>query len=179
MSSSRRTSSHKKRISYPRAKAPDHWSRNPRTADMKIADELVEFHRNERAPGGSSQGINPTRKKSVIGVVFHINLFDGLKLANYSLIQTRSTCWYQWNSSKLQFRKNTYARAVQLYCCCRFDHRILLTALGIIHANAMQAPNKLNSRSVTVATATPADTIVKASTCKVQHRSVTTWATYL
>lgn len=38
-------------------------------------------------------------------------------------------------------------------------------ALGIIHAIAIRAPNKLNSKSVTVATATPADTTAKAKTC--------------
>ena len=57
-----------------------------------------------------------------------------------------------------------YARAVQLLCCCRFDHRILFTALGTIQATATQAPNVLNSRSFTVATATPTDTMANAMT---------------
>lgn len=59
----------------------------------------------------------------------------------------------------------TYARAVQLPCCCKVDHKILFMALGIIHAIAIRAPNKLNSKSVTVAIATPADTTAKAKTC--------------
>lgn len=61
----------------------------------------------------------------------------------------------------------TYAKAVQFSCCCKLDQRILLTALGIIHANAIQAPKRSNWRSVTVATATPIDTTVSASTCKI------------
>ena len=51
-----------------------------------------------------------------------------------------------------------YARAVQFPICCKFDHKILFTALGIIQASATQAPKKLNSKSVTVAIATPNET---------------------
>lgn len=64
-----------------------------------------------------------------------------------------------------RMKTELYAKAVQLSRCWRFDHRILLTALGIIHANAIQAPKRSNSRSVTVATATPTDTTVSARTC--------------
>lgn len=59
----------------------------------------------------------------------------------------------------------TYASAVQLACCCKLDQRILFIELGIIHAMAMHAPKTLNSKSVTVATATPADTTTRAKTC--------------
>ena len=38
-------------------------------------------------------------------------------------------------------------------------------ALGIIHAIATKAPNKLNSKSVTVAIATPTETTARAKTC--------------
>eukprot|EP01018_Ginkgo_biloba_P006494 Gb_32640 [translate_table: standard] len=55
------------------------------------------------------------------------------------------------------------ASAVQLSCCWRFDHKILFTALGIIHAMAIKAPNRLNCKSVTVATATPIETTSNAS----------------
>lgn len=55
--------------------------------------------------------------------------------------------------------------AVQLLCCWRVDQRILFMALGIIHAIAIQAPNILNSKSVTVAIATPTDTTTRARTC--------------
>lgn len=58
----------------------------------------------------------------------------------------------------------TYARAVQFPVCWRLDQRILFTALGIIQATAIHAPNALNSRSVTVATATPTDTTARANT---------------
>jgi hypothetical protein len=57
-----------------------------------------------------------------------------------------------------------YARAVQFPLCCKFDHRILFTALGIIQASATQAPKKLNSKSVTVATATPNETTTSVIT---------------
>lgn len=60
----------------------------------------------------------------------------------------------------------TYANAVQFSRCCILDHKILLVALGMIHAKATQAPNRLNCKSVTVATATPTDTTVSATTCK-------------
>lgn len=58
----------------------------------------------------------------------------------------------------------TYARAVQLFFCWRLDHKILLMALGTIQAAAIKAPNKLNSKFVTVATATPIETTTSAST---------------
>lgn len=64
------------KYTYPSAKAPDHWSKKPRKADMTIADVLMKFQLKERTPGGSNQGINVTRKNNVIGVVFHISLFD-------------------------------------------------------------------------------------------------------
>jgi hypothetical protein len=64
---------------------------------------------------------------------------------------------------------NTHDKAVQFSCCCSLDQRILFTALGMIHANATQAPNKWNCRSVTVATATPIDTSVNANTCIVSN----------
>lgn len=67
--------------------------------------------------------------------------------------------------SKRTNKSTSYARAVQLVCCWRFDQRILFTLLGTIHASAIQAPKKLNSKSVTVATATPTDTTAKARTC--------------
>jgi hypothetical protein len=67
--------------------------------------------------------------------------------------------------------KVTYAKAVQLSCCCRVDQRILLTALGIIQASATQAPKRLNCKSVTVATATPIDTTVSATTWKISYKN--------
>lgn len=67
-------------------------------------------------------------------------------------------------------REFTYASAVQFSSCCRLDHKILFMALGIIHAIAIKAPNKLNSKSVTVATATPAETKTRAKTCNRQKK---------
>ena len=97
----------------------------------------------------------------MIGVVFHIKLFWVSTIRQwrqpYSIIKRR-------NIKEDLFIKETYAKAVQFSCCCRLDQSILLTALGIIHDKAMHAPKKWNSRSVTVATATPIDTIVNAST---------------
>lgn len=66
----------------------------------------------------------------------------------------------------------TYARAVQFPLCCKLDQRILFTALGTIHANATQAPKKLNSKSVTVATATPNDTTASVTACNVREKTV-------
>lgn len=63
---------------------------------------------------------------------------------------------------KYLIKPATYAKAVQFSCCCILDQRILLTALGTIHANATQAPKRLNCKSVTVATATPIETTVSA-----------------
>lgn len=60
--------------SHPSAKAPDHCRRKPRRADMKMADELLRFHLYNNTPGGSKQGIRASKKKTVTGVVFHINL---------------------------------------------------------------------------------------------------------
>lgn len=65
----------------------------------------------------------------------------------------------------------TNASAVQFPCCCKLDHKILLIALGTIHATAIQAPNTLNSKSVTVATATPNETTTRAATYICQIRS--------
>jgi hypothetical protein len=65
-----------------------------------------------------------------------------------------------------QTKITTYARAVQFPLCCKFDHKILFTALGIIQATATQAPKRLNSKSVTVATATPHDTTANVITCE-------------
>lgn len=39
-----------------------------------MANELLRFHLKANAPGGSINGIRATKKKTVIGVVFHINL---------------------------------------------------------------------------------------------------------
>lgn len=39
-----------------------------------MTEELAALQWKERAPGGSSHGIMVSRKKRVIGVVFHINL---------------------------------------------------------------------------------------------------------
>lgn len=61
-------------ITHPNAKAPDHCKRKPRRADTIMAVELFTSHLKDRTPGGSIQGIKAPRKKTVIGVVFHINL---------------------------------------------------------------------------------------------------------
>ena len=60
--------------SHPSAKAPDHCSKKPRAADIRIAVELLRSHLNDRIPGGSNHGIRASKKKIVTGVVFHINL---------------------------------------------------------------------------------------------------------
>lgn len=134
---------------------------------MTIADVLMKFQLKERTPGGSNQGINVTRKNNVIGVVFHISLFDNsFQLEN----EHRHKCYdINIDSASVTTQEkfstsSTYAKAVQFSCCCRLDQRILLTALGTIHANATQAPKSWNCRSVTVATATPIDTTVSART---------------
>lgn len=62
------------RITHPSAKAPDHCSKKPRKADIRIAKVLLKFQLKERTPGGSKHGIKEPRKSKVIGVVFHINL---------------------------------------------------------------------------------------------------------
>lgn len=119
---------------------------------------LLKFQSKERAPGGSNKGIKATRNNKVIGVVFHIKLFKdsaSLVRCNYEDFKEKRKC-----SREL----DTYAKAVQFSCCCKLDQRILLIALGIIQANAIQAPKRSNWRSVTVATATPIETIVNAST---------------
>lgn len=59
---------------YPSAKAPDHWSKKPRTAEAPIAAELWRLQSKESIPGGSSAGIIINKKNKVTGVVFHINL---------------------------------------------------------------------------------------------------------
>lgn len=121
---------------------------------------LFTSHLKDNTPGGSSHGIKANKNKIVTGVVFHINL-----------LKYTAELEYDRGYSKFPFlvrkkiRKSTYARAVQLLFFCRLDQRILFIALGIIHTNAIQAPKKLNCRSVTVATATPIDTTVKAKTC--------------
>lgn len=61
-------------LSHPRAKAPDHCRKKPRAADIRIALVLLRSHLNDSTPGGSSHGIRASKKKIVIGVVFHINL---------------------------------------------------------------------------------------------------------
>jgi hypothetical protein len=43
-------------------------------------------------------------------------------------------------------------------------------ALGTIHAKATQAPKKLNSKSVTVAIATPNDTTASVIACNVEGK---------
>lgn len=70
---------------YPRASAPDHWRRKPRRADIRTADALLKSHLKDKTPGGSSHGIRGSRKKMVIGVVFHINLHEkSIQSRNYS-----------------------------------------------------------------------------------------------
>lgn len=150
---------------YPRAKAPDHWSRKPRAADMKMTDELEKVQLKDRTPGGSSHGIKATKKNMVIGVVFHISLFYDKSIRKWCT--SVHIIKKPMSSKKILLEIITYAKAVQFSCCCRLDHRILLTALGMIQANAIQAPKKWNWRSVTVATATPIDTIVRAKTCTI------------
>lgn len=61
---------------YPSARAPDHCSKNPKMAEIKIAEVLFRFQLNARIPGGSSRGIKAMKKNTVIGVVFHINLYQ-------------------------------------------------------------------------------------------------------
>ena len=119
---------------------------------------LLKFQSKERAPGGSNKGIKATRNNKVIGVVFHIKLFNdstSLVRCNYENFKEERKCLQELEA---------YAKAVQFSCCCKLDQRILLTALGIIHANATQAPKTSNWRSVTVATAIPIETTVNAST---------------
>jgi len=119
-----------------------------------MAAVLLKFQSKANTPRGSSKGIKPMKQRMVYGVVFHISLM--------------SSTYLDYKKAGNGFEVlvvTTYARAVQLPVCCRLDHKILLTALGMIHANATQAPKKLNSRSVTVATATPTDTTVSARTC--------------
>lgn len=41
-----------------------------------MAEVLARLQSKDRAPGGSKNGIIDTRNKRVIGVVFHINLFN-------------------------------------------------------------------------------------------------------
>ena len=59
---------------YPNARAPDHCSRKPKIADIRIAIVFVKFQLNVRRPGGSKQGIRAMSDTNVIGVVFHIKL---------------------------------------------------------------------------------------------------------
>ena len=59
---------------YPSARAPDHCKRNPSKADIIIADMFVGSHLKDNTPGGSNHGMSVTKKKTVTGVVFHINL---------------------------------------------------------------------------------------------------------
>ena len=59
---------------HPKARAPDHCKRKPSRADMRTAVELFRSHLNKSTPGGSNHGIKATKKKIVIGVVFHISL---------------------------------------------------------------------------------------------------------
>lgn len=61
-------------VFYPRANAPDHCRRKPKRAEIKIALEFRKSQLKDSTPGGSSNGISGSRKKIVIGVVFHINL---------------------------------------------------------------------------------------------------------
>jgi hypothetical protein len=151
----------KRKLSHPSAKAPDHCRRKPNKAEMIIAQLFLKFQSNNSKPGGSSRGINASKKNMVTGVVFHISL---VKLKQPVLISPKT--WNIMSSADRKAGLRTYASAVQFPVCCKFDHRILFTALGTIHANATQAPKKLNSRSVTVATATPNDTVASVITCK-------------
>lgn len=61
-------------VSHPSARAPDHCRRKPRAADIRMVAVLLGSHLNDSTPGGSSHGIRASKKKTVIGVVFHINL---------------------------------------------------------------------------------------------------------
>lgn len=69
---------------HPSAKAPDHWRRKPRTADVRIAVELPKSHLKSRTPGGSNQGIRASKKNIVTGVVFHISLQFHIRNCNFS-----------------------------------------------------------------------------------------------
>lgn len=151
-------------LTHPSAKAPDHWRRKPRTADIRMALELLRSHWNSRTPGGSNHGIRASKKNIVTGVVLHISLHSKNLMSFYSFYLT-DWCLTFNHPQGGKYRINSYARAVQLACCCRLDHKILFMALGTIHAIAIKAPNKLNSKSVTVATATPTDTTARAKTC--------------
>ena len=62
----------------------------------------------------------------------------------------------------------TYARALRLSFCWRLDH-ILLTAVGMIHATAMQALAKIDFQSASAATATPVDITVSARALDKSH----------
>lgn len=150
---------------HPKARAPDHCNRKPSRADMRTAVELFRSHLNNSTPGGSNHGIKATKKKIVIGVVFHINLHSEIVFFNRP--------HYLSDIGKRCQLLMTYASAVQLACCCKLDQRILFIALGIIHAMAIHAPKTLNSRSVIVATATPAETTARAKTCKMMDFIVT------
>ena len=69
-------------VSHPRAKAPDHWRRNPRRADTRMAVELLKFQLKDNTPGGSNHGLRANKKKIVTGVVFHINLYNHTKFSD-------------------------------------------------------------------------------------------------
>lgn len=68
------SSSKLRRLTHPRVKAPDHWRRNPKIADMIMAVQLLRSHWKESNPGGSNDGIRANKKNIVVGVVFHISL---------------------------------------------------------------------------------------------------------
>lgn len=40
-------------VTHPSAKAPDHWSKNPRIADIRITSVLLKFQSKDSTPGGS------------------------------------------------------------------------------------------------------------------------------
>ncbi|KAK8623072.1 hypothetical protein V6N13_117965 [Hibiscus sabdariffa] len=53
------------------------------------------------------------------------------------------------------------------------SQQVLASTLGIIHATAIHAPKALNSKSVMVATATPAETTARAKTCNTMDFMIT------
>jgi len=43
-------------VPYPRANATDHWSKNPRKADVSITNVLMKFQSKESTPAGYNHG---------------------------------------------------------------------------------------------------------------------------
>jgi len=63
-----------KGLTHPSAKAPESCKRKPSAADTTIAVELLKSQLKDNTPGGSNHGIRASKKNTVTGVVFHINL---------------------------------------------------------------------------------------------------------